>query len=172
MGALPDFSDSLIEFAYDTQSACEPQLRPYYFECLQVIAEYRSTEQLQIKVVTLASQDLVSRRDLIAAYRLLNVTPTEAKYLESERILDRFHARLSDLGMHAQEEARQALYKIGLVRDSSLLINASRQTVETYQDALIWLGHGVTAETPDEALLAVVAMKVSSIGQIFSRLVY
>jgi ubiquitin carboxyl-terminal hydrolase 25/28 len=159
---MADFGDAMIDFAYERQSMCDPPNRPYYFECLQVVAESRGTEKLQLKVAMLASQDLVSRRDLSAAYRLLNVPVHDAHNYDDVRILDQFHVRQSDLGVQAQEDARQALYRIGMARGSTRLINASRQLVETYDDALTWIGNGVNRETTDESLLAVVGMKVSS----------
>lgn len=160
LGALPDFSDSLIEYSFDRQVECDPSLWAYYFECLQVVLETRDSEQLQMKVAKLQSQDFVSRRDLSAAYRSLNITPVEAKTITDERIIDRYQAQQSDLSASAQEELRGHLYKIGISRNSALLQNASRQSVDTYEDALSWLGNGVTKDTPDESLLAVLAMKV------------
>ncbi|EME77564.1 uncharacterized protein MYCFIDRAFT_114189, partial [Pseudocercospora fijiensis CIRAD86] len=160
LGALPDFGDRLIEFCFDRQCMCDPERRPYYFECLQVITDSRTnSESLQLKVATMSSQDLISRRDLTAAYRYLDIEP--GAHVDDERIINLFHSRQSDLGKQAQEEARQALYKIGVSRGSQRLINASKQTLETYDDALTWLGNGVTKDTPDESLLAVVATKTT-----------
>lgn len=151
-----------MEYAYDRQVACDPILQPYYLECLQVITEDRQTEQLQMKVVTLQSQDIVSRRDLTAAYRFLNISVVDAKNASDLRIVELFQAQQSDLGVGAQEEARAHLYKIGVSRNSTLIINASRQSVDTYEDALSWLGNGVDKSTSDDGILAVYGMKVSS----------
>ena len=115
-----------------------------------------------MKVATLQSQDIVSRRDIFAAYRYFNISPSEGKNIEDSRVLQLFQAQQPDLGPAAQEEARAHLYKLGLLRQSNLLINASRQSVETYEDALSWLGNGVNKDTPDEALLAVLAIRVST----------
>lgn len=111
-----------------------------------------------MKVATLQSQDIVSRRDIFAAYRYFQITNNT----EDDRVLQLFQAQQQDLGAAAQEEARGHLYKLGLFRQSNLLINASRQSVETYEDALSWLGNGVNKDTPDEALLAVFAIRVST----------
>lgn len=158
LGAVADFADRLIEFCFNRQCLCDPERRPYYFECLQVITESRpSSESLQLKVATMSSQELISRRDLTAAYRHLDISPSEA---DDDRIVNLFHSRQSDLGKQAQEDARAALYKIGVARGSQRLINASRQTLETYDDALAWLGNGVNKSTPDEGLIAVVTIKV------------
>ena len=160
LGALPDFADSLIEFAYDRQSLCDPEKISYYFECLQIITQSRGTEQLQMKVATLESQDIVSRRDLSAAYRYLNIQPGDAKELSDERVVQLFQAQQPDLGATAAEEARRALYKIGSFRHSQLLINASRQSVDTYEDALSWLGNDAKEDTSDDTILALLAVKV------------
>lgn len=158
LGALPDFADDLVEFAYDRQSLCDPERRPYYLECLQVVAENRNTEQLQIKVATLASENIVSRRDLSAAYRALGVASSES----DERVLNLYHVLISDAGSAQQDDARQALYKIGLARGSQRLIKAAQQTMDTYEDALAWLGNGASKDTADDMLLSLVALKVCS----------
>lgn len=160
LGALPDFADSLIEFAFDRQSNCDPAQHSYYFECLQIISESRNTEALQMKVATLSSQDLVSRRDLSAAYRHLQVHG-DARNLSDERIVEVFQARVGDLGVTAADEARQALYKIGQFRQSQVIINASRQSVDTYEDALSWLGNGASKQSSDDSLLAILTVKAS-----------
>lgn len=150
-----------MEFSFDRQSLCDPERRPYYLECLQVITENRNTEALQMKVATLESQGAISRRDLSAAYRTLNIPPFEAPQADDERVLNLFHVRISDLGVQAQEEARAALYKIGVARNSQRLISTAQQTMETYDDALAWLGNGATKDTTDDMLVSLVALKVS-----------
>ena len=165
LGALPDFADSVVEYTYDRQTICDPERTPYYFECLKVITDERRTEQLQMKVATLESQDLVSRRDLNAAYKSFSIPLANSKDVADERIIELFQAQQPDLGSAAQEEARANLYKIGVCRQSSMLINASRQSIETYEDALRWLGNGVDDKTPDESILAVLAIRVSDCPQ-------
>ena len=160
LGAIPEFSDSLIEYAFDRQTICDPERQAYYFECLQEITESRNTEQLQMKVATLQSQDIVSRRDISAGYRFLNIPPGEGNNIDDARIIELYQAQQPDLGAVAQEQARTHLYKLGLSRGSSALINASRQFVERYEEALAWLGNGVNKDTPDESILAVLAIKV------------
>lgn len=160
LGALPEFSDELVAYAYDRQVICDIAKHHYYFECLQCITESRGTEQLQMKVATLESQNIVSRRDVRAAYRAFNITPAASQDTSDSRIIELFQAQQADLGAVAQEQARGHLYKLGVARNSNLLINASRQSVDTYEDALSWLGNGVTKDTPDEGILAVVSIKV------------
>jgi hypothetical protein len=114
LGVLPDFSDSLIEYAYDRQAHCDPAQQPYYLECLQVITESRYSEQLHMKVATLQSQDIVSRRDLSAAYRFLNISPLESKTIPDSVIIERYQAQQPDLSAASQQKAREHLYKIAV----------------------------------------------------------
>jgi hypothetical protein len=114
-----------------------------------------------MKVATLQSQDLVSRRDLSAAYRFLGITGWEVKSISDERIIEKYQAQQPDFSAQSQEEARSHLGKIAIARNSTLLLNASRQSVDTYEDALSWLGNGVDKNTSDEGLLAVLSIKVS-----------
>lgn len=161
LGALPEFSDSLIEFCYDRQTICDPERAIYYFECLQVITSGRNSEALQMKVAMLESQNAVSRRDVNAAFSAFNILPRDRNSFSDQEIIDRFQALLGDQAPAAQQRSREQLYVLGAYRNSTLLINASRQSVDTYEDALTWLGNGVTKDTPDDALLAVYQLKVS-----------
>lgn len=113
-----------------------------------------------MKIATLQSQDIVSRRDLNAAHSFLGISRVDAQNVSDERIIELFQARQPDLGVAAQEEARTHLYKIGLSRNSARLINASQQSVDTYEDALSWLGNGASKASTDDGLLAIFAIKV------------
>lgn len=163
LGALPDFADSLVEYTFDRQTLCDPQQTAYYFECLQVITAGRNSEQLQMKVAMLQSQNTISRRDVNAAYSAFSILPQDRNTISDQEIIDRFQALLGDQAPAAQQRSREHLYALGAHRDSTFLINASRQSVETYEDALTWLGNGVTKDTPDEALIAVYGLKVSCV---------
>lgn len=114
-----------------------------------------------MKVATLESQNVVSRRDVNTALNALNIPRSSRNTITDGEIIDHFQSLLADQAPSAQQRSREHLYKLGAFRNSTFLINASRQTVETYEDALAWLGNGVTKDTPDESLLAVYDMKVS-----------
>ncbi|KXL44515.1 hypothetical protein M433DRAFT_4966 [Acidomyces richmondensis BFW] len=161
LGAPSDCADQLLEFAYDRQSLCDPPRQPYYFECLQSLAQHRGTERLQMKVAMLQSQGLISRRDLTAAYRALNIPLAEASDYSDDRIINLYQVRQQDLSPAGAEELRQALYKIGVDRHSNRLINASRQSVDTYKDALTWLGNGADESTPDDSIIAIYGAKIA-----------
>lgn len=124
---------------------------------MQAISEYRGTEQLQLKVAVLQSQDLVSRRDLRAAYRFLDVKEQDT----DEHIANKFSARQSSSAAHAQDENRQALGRIGMARQSQRLLKASKQELETYEDALSWIGNGVDKTTDDSMIQTVLLVKTN-----------
>lgn len=147
-------------WALDKQFDADPARQSYYLECLQVIAESRQTEELQTKAVLLESGGYISRRDLARAYKYLDIPPGDAGAADDERILNLFYVRTSDSGTEAKIEARTALKKIGHARQSQRLIRAAEQTIETYEEALDWLGNGATRDTSDEHLIIFAATKM------------
>lgn len=62
LGAVADFSDELIDFCYNRQSQCDPVQTSHYFDCLQSIANARSSESLQIKASMLESEGVVGQK--------------------------------------------------------------------------------------------------------------
>ncbi|KAI5361757.1 putative ubiquitin specific protease, UCH repeated domain-containing protein [Septoria linicola] len=159
LGIQPDSADSIVVFAHDRQSLTDPSQQSYYFECLQVIAESRRTEDLQIKVATLESEGSISRRDVAAAYRFLDISAADAK-ADDDRILNLFYVRISDSGTEAKEEARRALRKIGIARQSQRLVNTADEVLETVAEALDWLGNDAKVDTPDDILVVIAATKM------------
>jgi hypothetical protein len=162
LGALPDFADSLVDFAYEKQTQCDMLNEPYYYECLQAIAKQRSSDELQLKTTMLESRGLVSRRDLSEAYRSFQL-PADGGSADDDRIYNIFHAQQGDLGAQQQERAREMLGRIGRQRGSKLLTNASMQTIETAQEAYAWLGNGLGPETDDSFVVSIFSLRVSLI---------
>ena len=124
-----------------------------------MIAETRGSEQLQIKAVQLGSAGLFSRRDISQAYRAIGLSAANSDSLTDEYILNAFQARQGSVSASIQQENRDALYKIGVSRNSQPLIKAAQQSVETYEDALAWLGPDVNKDSPDDHLIAIAATR-------------
>lgn len=59
---MRDFHDDLIAFSYDRQSDCDPEHGPYYFDCLQDLAQGRQSEDLAIKASMLESQGVTGQK--------------------------------------------------------------------------------------------------------------
>jgi len=160
LGALSDFADSLVDFAYERQTQCDALNEPYYYECIQSISKQRSSEELQLKTTMLESKGLVSRRDLSEAYRYFHL-PSDGGAADDDRVYNIFQAQHADLSTHEQERAREMLGRIGRRRGSKLLMNASQQTIETAQEAYAWLGNGLGPETDDSFVVTIFSLRVS-----------
>lgn len=87
----------------------------YYLECLQGIAGGRSSEKLQTKVAIEASNDILSFRDVRAAYKELGLS-SQIEY-EDDTILGTFHSRIADAPKQ-EAELRRALLILGQTRSS------------------------------------------------------
>jgi ubiquitin carboxyl-terminal hydrolase 25/28 len=102
---------------------------------------------------------VVSRSDLVEAYKAFDL-PADGGGADDERIINLFQAQINDQGPRGQELLREKLGRIGRYRGSDFLVNASRQSVETVEDAYAWLGNGLNAQSPDDLVLTVFALKV------------
>jgi ubiquitin carboxyl-terminal hydrolase 25/28 len=160
LGALSDFADSLVDFAYERQTQCDILNEPYYYECIQAIAKQRGSDELQLKTIMLESKGLVSRRALSEAYKYFDL-PADGGGADDERIYNIFQAQHADLGAEQQERARIMLDRIGRRRNSKLLINAASQIIETAQEAYAWLGSGLGPETDDSFVVTIFSLRVS-----------
>lgn len=159
LGALKDFSNDLILFCYERQILCDPDERNYYVECLQEIGSWRTSDEITMKTKIAESEGLYSKRDLAEAYNAFHL-PYGGGGADDERILNLFQAQSSDLGQEAGTRARDMLYRLGMARQSRLLINAASQTIETVEEALAWLGNGVDKDTADDMILTVFTLRV------------
>ncbi|KAL2356052.1 hypothetical protein BJ546DRAFT_969739 [Cryomyces antarcticus] len=158
LGAVGDFSDTLLGFAYDRQAECDPINVPYYFEALQDLAQGRQSEILQTKVATLASQGQLSRKDIARAYSYFGFDPNHAGAITDDIIISQFHSRLPDVGPSQAEEMREVLRTLGRSRKSRILEQTASGTIETCSQALAWLG--AEEYTEDEFIIAMFTIKV------------
>lgn len=154
LGALADFADDLMVFAYDRQREVDPHNASFYLECLQEIANARQSESLQTKVALIESSGEVSRRDIQQAYNYFQVDRT----WDDNSIIGVFQARVADAPMQ-EAEARQCLRVIGVSRESESIQAAASNRVSTYEEALTWFG--AQGSTPDEFIITLFNMKVS-----------
>jgi len=65
LGAMREFSDDLIVFAFDRQCDCDPLTSPYYFDCLRGIAQGRQSDTLNTRVAIAASQGICGRQVMV-----------------------------------------------------------------------------------------------------------
>jgi len=159
LGAVGDFVDSLISFAYRRQSEVDKDNAPYYLECFQEIAIGRNSDSLQYEVAMLASKDTPNRRDLETAYRSLGLEPAHASTLSDRFIIDQARSRLPDISPPQREEIRRFLRVIGNARQSEEIKREANESIDTYDEALSWLE--LDHSQPDDFVRTMFAIKVS-----------
>ena len=115
LGALIDFHDDLISFAYDRQIACDEENIPYYLECFQGIATGRKSQDLQIKAAVEASTGKKSLQDVREAYKAFGLSMDES--LADDSIIGSFQARIID-SQRQEPQLREHLAAIGQHRGS------------------------------------------------------
>ena len=173
LGAVEDFHDELLTFAYEQQIENDEFNTPYYLECLQGIAEGRNSEHLQFKVAIEATSDKISRRDVRSAYKELGLDVKEAH--EDDTIIGIFNSRTTDAPKQ-EPEMRRALKIIGQARSSEriqivasqgmpkgsegpfYILTDSVKAVTNYEQALSFLG--ANYDTADEFVPSMFALRV------------
>ncbi len=180
MGAILDFHDDLIHFAYQRQIDTDPGNTPYYLECLQDIAEGRKSEALQTFAAIEASSDKISLKDVREAFKSFGLDFPSSS-LEDDIIIGNFQSRVSD-APRQEAELRRALKIIGQHRSSDkiqqvasngrcVLVNRSKTlcvissnrayiyaVVSNYEQAIAWLG--ATEDIDDSFVVAMHSTKV------------
>jgi ubiquitin carboxyl-terminal hydrolase 25/28 len=159
LGAVGDFSDALLLFAYSRQVAVDLANATYYFECLQDLAIGRKSDLLETQVQILASNGQTNRKEVASAYRSLGMDPGHAHLLGDDHIIGQFKARLQDISPAAAEETRNNLRVIGNARNSDKIKQEASNAIETYEQALSWLD--LEAEQADEFVETMHGIKVS-----------
>ncbi|KAF2155379.1 cysteine proteinase [Myriangium duriaei CBS 260.36] len=157
LGAMRDFSDDNIVFSYERQTACSPQNGPYYFDCLQDLANGRQSESLIMKASILESEGIIGQKSIDEAYRYLGFAPSVA--VTDEIIIDRYRSRMQDTGPSAQPALRAMLKSLASARQSRALLDAASDTIDTYDQALSWLG--AVSDYPDESIVTLFTTKVA-----------
>lgn len=150
LGAVNDFSDDLIAFAYDRQRDCDPQNKPYYLECLQGIGQGRESEDLQAKSVMAISMGEHTLKDIENAYKFFAINPDTAG--GDDYIVGLYKSRIES-APRQKEEARQSLQIIGQARQSGIIQAMANDRAMSFEEALEYLN--VTQDTSPDSIEAV-----------------
>jgi ubiquitin carboxyl-terminal hydrolase 25 len=156
LGAVNDFPDELIAFAYERQRHCDPQNSPYYLECLKGIGEGRGSMDLQEKSVLAISMGEHTLKDIEDAYKYFAVKPDTQG--GDDHIIGLYKSRIEAAPLQ-KEEARQSLLIIGEARQSEAIIAVANNKAMSFEEALDYLN--VTADTPPDSIEAVAITMVS-----------
>ena len=136
LGALADFHDDLLAFAYDCQITNDPESVPYYLECLQVLAGGRESEELQTKAAIEQTRGRASFKDIRHAYFSLGLNAQDPD-LSDDTIIGSFKARIVDAPKQ-ETQLRNDLKIIGESRSSAKIgYVASQGRFERYAEAAV-----------------------------------
>ncbi|KAI9807762.1 MAG: hypothetical protein M1825_005067 [Sarcosagium campestre] len=157
LGALGDFSNRLLIFAYERQRTTDPENASYYFDCLRALTKQRDSEELDTQIALIESSGQVSQLDIDRAYEYLGIEP-RSRGIADEHVIGTFQARLSDAPRQAAE-MRHHLAVIGIARNSEAIKSVASNNVTTYEEALTWLGAQDT--TADEWVISFLTAKLA-----------
>ncbi|KAL9047175.1 MAG: hypothetical protein Q9214_000187 [Letrouitia sp. 1 TL-2023] len=157
LGAVVDFHEDLIKYAYERQLASDPEKTPYYLECLQGIAEGRDSEDLRILAAIEASSGKVSYKDIREAYKDLSLHD-QSSDLDDTTIIGTFKSRIAD-SPKQEAQLRRALQIIGQSRSSDKILSVAARSVTNYEQALSYLN--ATDDMDDAFLLSMYHVQVN-----------
>ncbi|CAG8954152.1 hypothetical protein HYFRA_00005771 [Hymenoscyphus fraxineus] len=133
LGAIYDFTDDYLSWAYDRQRDCDPLNAPYYLDCVSAIANGRKSSDLQTKVVMAISNGEFGLEAIQQAYRFFNVDPDNKE--GDDYIIGLYKSRIES-APRQKEEARNSLLAIGKARDSEKIRAVANDKAMTVTEAL------------------------------------
>lgn len=149
LGAVDDFTDTLLIWAYDRQCLCDPENKPYYLDCLSDLARGRGSPDLEIRVALAASAGELSWKDIEHAYKFFNL---EVEYVESDNhIIGIYNSRIAS-APRQKDEAKQCLMVVAKHRKSEAIEAIANDKTMSFEEALEFLS--VTADTDSESIEA------------------
>ncbi|KAH8819632.1 hypothetical protein F5884DRAFT_20818 [Xylogone sp. PMI_703] len=150
LGALDNFTDGLISWAYERQCESDPPNKPYYLDCLADLANGRESSDLQERVAMAKSVGEYSLKDIEEAYRFFNLDPKTTE--GDDHIMGVFKSRV-DSAPRQKDEAKANLLIIGKARKSDKIEALANDRSMSLNEALEFLG--VTTDTPSDSIEAV-----------------
>ncbi|KAK2628937.1 hypothetical protein QTJ16_002040 [Diplocarpon rosae] len=149
LGAVDDFTDELLSWAYDRQCKCDPANKPYYFDCLEDIAKGRQSSDLQMKVTMAISIGEYGLKTLEEAYGLFGLLPDTSE--GDDHVMGLYKSRIASAPKQ-KSEAMAALLVIAKHRNSEQIEALAKDNTVTYEEALELLC--VVDDTPAEFVAA------------------
>ncbi|KAF8866099.1 ubiquitin C-terminal hydrolase-like protein [Acephala macrosclerotiorum] len=149
LGAVDDFTDVFLEWAYDRQCQCDPANKPYYLDCLQDIATGRGSSDLQMKVAMATSTGEYGLKAIEGAYKFFGLDPDIQE--GDDHIMGTYKSRIES-APRQKDEARNCLLVIAKHRNSEKIEALANDRTMSYEEALEFLN--VNAETDSDSIEA------------------
>ncbi|KAI1613706.1 ubiquitin thiolesterase [Exophiala viscosa] len=157
LGCPRDLADHLIVKAYHWQVETDPQNAPIYLSHLRYVSNDRQSDVLETEVVIETSKGRFDSETLEKAYKTFQLSGREGA-VNDEDIIGTFMATLAD-SPGQEHDLREYLRIIGVHRNSKLVMDTAQNIMDSYEQALIFLG--VDATTEDEFIQAAFTAKTS-----------
>jgi ubiquitin carboxyl-terminal hydrolase 25/28 len=157
LGALDNFTDELLIWAYDRQCECDPRNKPYYLDCLAGLAGGRQSSDLETKVVMATSAGEYGLKEIEDAYKFFTLDPNAN--LTDDNIIGNYKSRIES-APRQKDEARQCLRKIAKARNSEKIEAVANDKAMSINEALEYLA--VPEDIDSEFVSATAAAMVSS----------
>ncbi|CAD0085713.1 unnamed protein product [Aureobasidium mustum] len=97
-------------------------------------------------------------QDINQAYKALGIDPEMQKTVDDEQLIGIYKSRWSDSSATGQVDLKTALKTLGQARNSRYILDTAADTVETYEQALAWLGADATQA--DDTIVALYGVKL------------
>lgn len=156
LGAVDDFTDDFLLWAYERQCEHDPANKPYYLDCLRGIAQGRKSSELEMKVAMAASAGEVGLQEVQEAYKFFALDPNTRE--GDEYIIGVYNSRIES-APRQKDEARDCLRVIAKARNSQKIESVANDRAMTFEEALAFLN--VTADTQSDSIEAAAVAMVS-----------
>ncbi|RDL32521.1 Cysteine proteinase [Venustampulla echinocandica] len=158
LGAVDDFTDEFLSWAYDRQCQCDPPNKPYYLDCLEDLAKGRGSSDLETKVVMATSAGEYGLKAIEGAYRFFGLDPNTKE--GDEHIMGVYKSRIES-APRQKEEAKNCLLAIAKARNSEKIQALANDRTMTFEEALEFLN--ISSDTASDSIeAAAVAMSLEA----------
>lgn len=165
LGAVDQFTDDLLSWAYDRQCECDPANKPYYLDCLADIAKGRQSSDLQTKVVMATSAGQHGLKEIEDAFKFFALDPATTE--GDDHIIGVYTARV-DSAPRQKDEARQCLKVIASARHSEKIKVVANDQTMSLEEALEFLN--VSEDTSSDSIEAAAIALVSPVSSLLDRI--
>jgi ubiquitin carboxyl-terminal hydrolase 25/28 len=149
LGAVYNFTDELLSWAYDRQCTCDPSNKPYYLDCLEDLAKGRESSDLQMKVVMATSAGELGQKAIEESYKYFNLDPDSVE--GDDHIMGLYRSRIES-APRQKDEARECLLTIAKHRHSEKIKALANDKTMSFEEALEFLN--VAADTGSDSIEA------------------
>jgi ubiquitin carboxyl-terminal hydrolase 25/28 len=156
LGAVDNFTDELLIWAYDRQCECDPSNKPYYLDCLQDLAAGRESSDLQTKVVMATSAGQHGLKAIEEAYKYFSLSPDTKE--ADDHIMGLYKSRIMS-APRQKDEAKDCLLILAKARNSEAMEALANDRSMTFEEALEFLS--VSADTASDSIEAAAVAMVS-----------